>query len=58
MNQAKPTQVWNDVEDEESGEDVADAQVTAGDGGGYGGAAGHGDGLIAALSSSCAGYQR
>ena len=42
-----------DLEDEESGEDVANAQVLAvGEGGGYGGAAGHGGALIAAAHSA------
>ena len=45
--------MWNDLEDEESDEDVTDAQVVAQGGGGYGGAAGHGGGLIAAKCFSC-----
>ena len=47
--------MMKDLEDEESGDDVANAQVLAvGEGGGYGGAAGHGGALIAAapLASS------
>ena len=42
--------MMKDLEDEESGDDVANAQVLAvGEGGGgYGGAAGHGGALIAA----------
>ena len=45
--------MMKDLEDEESGEDVANAQVLAvGEGGGYGGAAGHGGALIAAAPAS------
>ena len=44
----------NEMEDAESGDDPANAQVVAGGGGegGYGGAAGHGGALIAAAPSA------